>query len=130
MKKNSEKNYESIMVYLTPNKTPIAYKNRVKCLMSSGMSSEEAERFALGPIELELYYEVGSGLMAVESEAVEINRPISSSCTGKGYNVRIVCPNCYSENIQSRVMDINYNILKYECNECGKIFDADEAERR
>lgn len=66
----------------------------------------------------------------IKSEAVEINRPISSSCTGKGYNGRIVCPNCYGENIHSRTTGANYDILKYECDECGKIFDADEAERR
>lgn len=54
MKKNSANNYEPIMVYLTPDKTPIAYRNKMKCLINSGMSREEAERVALEPIGLEL----------------------------------------------------------------------------
>lgn len=73
MKKNDDENYEPLVVYLTPGKTPIAYENRVQCLMMSGMDRLEAERFALEPIELELYYEIGYGLFAVDSEAVDSN---------------------------------------------------------
>lgn len=98
--------------------------------MSSGMSSEEAERVALEPIELELYYEVGSGLMAVESEAVEANGSIFSPYTGDEYDDCISCPNCGSDEINSWAVDDNYNILKYKCAECGEIFDVDEAKRR
>lgn len=94
MKKNSASNYESIMVRLTPDKTPIAYRNKVKCLMSSGMSREEAEQVALEPIELELYYEVGSGLMAIESEAVEASGSIFSPYTGDEFDDCTSCPNC------------------------------------
>lgn len=71
MKQNSAENYEPVNVFLTPDKTPIAYQNKVQCLMSSGMTEAEARKLALEPIELELYYEVGRGLFAVESEAVE-----------------------------------------------------------
>lgn len=77
MKKNDEDSYEPLMAYLTPDKTPIAYNRKVRCLMLSGMSKEEAEKVALEPIELELYYEVGYGLWAVESEAVESGDIIS-----------------------------------------------------
>lgn len=71
MKQNSAENYEPVNVFLTPDKTPIAYQNKVQCLMLSGMTGAEARKLALEPIELELYYEVGRGLFAVESEAVE-----------------------------------------------------------
>ena len=71
MKKNKAEDYEPLNVFLTQEKTPIAYRNKVECLKLSGMSEEEACEIALGPIELELYYEVGHGLFAVEAEAVE-----------------------------------------------------------
>lgn len=71
MKKNKAEDYEPFNVGLTQEKTPIAYRNKVECLKLSGMSDKEACEIALGPIELELYYEVGHGLFAVEAEAVE-----------------------------------------------------------
>ena len=39
--------------------------------MLSGLSREEAEKVALEPMDLELYYEIGAGLMAVDPAAVE-----------------------------------------------------------
>lgn len=71
MKKNNAEEYEPLDVYLTPEKMPVAYRNKVECLKLSGMSEEQACEVALEPVELELYYEVGHGLFAVESEAVE-----------------------------------------------------------
>lgn len=71
MKKNNENNYESLLIYLTPDKTPIAYQYKVECLQIGGATEEEAREMALEPIELELYYETGLGLFAVESDAVE-----------------------------------------------------------
>ena len=62
---------EIISVRLSPDETPIAYENRVRCLMLSGLSREEAEKIALEPMDLELYYEIGAGLMAVDPAAVE-----------------------------------------------------------
>lgn len=71
MKQNSPPNYEPLNVYLTPTHTPIAYKNKVECLKQAGHSEKEARQLALEPIELELYYETGHGLFAVESDAVD-----------------------------------------------------------
>lgn len=68
---NGAEDAEIIQVRLTPEEFPIAYENKVKCLMLSGLSEEEAKKTAMEPIELELYYEVGVGLMAVEPGAVE-----------------------------------------------------------
>jgi hypothetical protein len=74
-KLNNSDNYEPITVFLSKEKNPIAFENKVQCYMISGMSREEAEKeteriFSLG-MELEVYYEVGYGLFAVEPEAVE-----------------------------------------------------------
>lgn len=71
MKQNKPQDYEPLNVYLTPTHTPIAYKNKVECLKLAGHSEREAQQLALEPIELELYYETGHGLFAVESDAVE-----------------------------------------------------------
>lgn len=69
---NSAEDAEIISVRLSPDKTPIAYENKVRCLMLSGLSREEAEKVALEPMDLELYYEIGAGLMAVDPAAVEL----------------------------------------------------------
>jgi hypothetical protein len=69
-------NEEVIEVLLTPNKYPIAYKNKVDELMEQGAfdNREEAERWVqTTPICLEIIYEKHSGLFAVESEAIESN---------------------------------------------------------
>lgn len=71
LKLNKPENCEVITVRLDKRTTPIAFKNKVSCLMLSGLSREESEKIASEPMELELYYEIGSGLMAVEPEAVE-----------------------------------------------------------
>ena len=68
---NSAEDAEIISVRLDPERFPIAYANKVECLMLSGLSEEEAKKEAMMPIDLELYYEVGVGLMAVEPGAVE-----------------------------------------------------------
>jgi hypothetical protein len=82
---NSVEDAEIIMVRLTPEKFPIAYANKVKCLMLSGLSEKEAEKMAMEPIDLELYYEVGVGLMAVEPGAVE-SGTIYSPYSGELYD--------------------------------------------
>ena len=71
VKLNNSDDYESIKVKLTPIETPKVYGLRVQDLMIGGMSREEAEQKALEPYELELYYELGVGLFAVDSEAVD-----------------------------------------------------------
>ena len=73
-KLNSAECYESLgTIKLSKEKTPIAYENKVQELMNEcGVSREEAEQITNDiEFELEIYYEQGSGLFAVESEAVE-----------------------------------------------------------
>lgn len=82
VKLNNSNQYESLMVHLTPNETPIAYEYRVQDLVIGGMSREEAEKEALKPYELELYYEPGVALFAVDPMAVE-SGTIYSPYSGK-----------------------------------------------
>ena len=74
MKLNNSDSYEPIMVILSPDKYPIAFNNKVEELLEQKLfnTRAEAETFVVStPIEIELYYEKGTGLFAVESEAVE-----------------------------------------------------------
>ena len=68
-----------IDVFLCANKTPIAYQRKKRELMEiCGMSEQEAEKHLLQPITLELLYDYGRGLFAVESEpldCIEIYNP-------------------------------------------------------
>ena len=84
MKKNDSEHYESVEIVLDPIKFPIAYAAKVNELIGCGLSKEEAEKEALRPIEMELYYENELGLMLVESEAVE-SAPIYSPYTKEQY---------------------------------------------
>ena len=71
---NNSDNYEHLCnVVLTKDKFPIAYENKVKELIDEcHVSREEAENIVNNmEIELEVYYEVGYGLFAIESDAVE-----------------------------------------------------------
>jgi|AntAceMinimDraft_17_1070374.scaffolds.fasta_scaffold04303_3 hypothetical protein len=72
-KLNNSDEYDSFQVFLSEIEHPTAYANKLKCLMDgAGMTEKEARHeIATIPIELEFYYEVGAGLMAVESGAVE-----------------------------------------------------------
>ena len=72
-KLNNSDQYDAFEVFLDEAKHPTAYANKLKCLMEgAGMSEEEARHeISTTPIEMEFYYEVGSGLVAVESGAVE-----------------------------------------------------------
>ena len=66
---------EVIKVLLTPKTYPIAYKNKVDELMEQGafLSRLEAEEWLqTTPIDLEIIYEKGHGLFAVESQALEM----------------------------------------------------------
>lgn len=65
---------ETITVFLSKEKTPVAFENKIKELLLEGAfdSREKAERWLREtPIVLELYYEKGCGLFAVESDALE-----------------------------------------------------------
>lgn len=73
-KLNNSDNYEHLCnVVLTKDKFPIAFENKVQELMAEcGYTREQAEESIPNmEIELEIYYEQGAGLFAVESGAVE-----------------------------------------------------------
>ena len=64
---------ETIDIRLTPERFPIAFKNKVDELMEEGAfnTREEAEQWVkTTPICFELIYEKGHGLIGVESEAI------------------------------------------------------------
>lgn len=74
---------EIVHIRLNPASTPVAYETKVRELIEEcGMTREEAEREVRNTdFTLELYYEKGSGLFAVETEAVE-NADLHSPYTG------------------------------------------------
>ena len=85
-KLNNPDNYEPIVVQLDEQKHPIAFANSVKQLMDCGHTEEEAKEETRDlKIELELYFEVGFGLMAVQSDAVEGGANIYSPYTTEQY---------------------------------------------
>lgn len=60
-----------IDVYLSPDKTPVAYQRKKKELMAScGMTEDEAERCLLRPIPIEIFYSYDQGLFGIESECL------------------------------------------------------------
>jgi hypothetical protein len=75
VKLNSAEEMEMIgKIRLTKDKFPIAFNNKVEELLEEGVcnTKEEAEKIVNDIIfELEIYYEKGHGLFAVECEAVE-----------------------------------------------------------
>jgi len=73
-KLNNADNYEALAPFkLTKEQFPIAWNAKVEELMEEcNMTREEAEDVVKDiTFELEIYYEKGTGLFAVESEAVE-----------------------------------------------------------
>ena len=67
---------ETIEVYLTKEHTPVAYERKIKELLDSGAvnSREDAEGWLENvPFQLELIYDINSGLFALESAALESN---------------------------------------------------------
>ena len=74
---------KTIDILLTPEKYPTAFERKVRCVMSGGMTRQEAEEHVrMTPICLEIFYDIGRGLFAVESEAVD-NTDIFNPYTGK-----------------------------------------------
>ena len=74
VKLNNSDEYESIGKFkLSEEKFPKAYKAKVEELIEEcGMTEEQAKALVNDmEFELEVYYEKGTGLFAVESEAVE-----------------------------------------------------------
>lgn len=85
IKVNGVGNVESIMVRLSRDKFPIAFRNKVDELMEQGAfnTREEAETWVEEtPFELELYYDKGNGLFGVESDAIENGADIVSPYDG------------------------------------------------
>lgn len=71
----SDEEAETIDIYLTPDKFPIAFKNKVDELLEQKLfdNRKDAEDDVMScPIELDLVYEKHSGLFAVESEALDL----------------------------------------------------------
>tara|TARA_B100000927_G_scaffold107064_1_gene86574 strand:+ start:2174 stop:2443 length:270 start_codon:yes stop_codon:yes gene_type:complete len=72
MKVNAPEKAEIIELFLSKDKTPIAYQKKVEELIRSGLSEEEAENFvSTTPFEMEFYYSDNLGLFLVECEAVD-----------------------------------------------------------
>lgn len=75
VKLNNSDEYESIgVIKLSKEKFPKAFAAKVEELLEEGVCSTEEEAEALVKdmeFELEIYYEKGAGLFAVESSAVE-----------------------------------------------------------
>lgn len=62
---------EMIEVVTTSGINPITFQRRVWCLMISGLSQEQAEHIAsTEPMKLELFYDIGRGIFAIDAEAV------------------------------------------------------------
>lgn len=73
---NDSDSFEPIVITLTKEKTPIAYKNKIEELVEEGAytSIEEAEKDNPSfEIDCEIYYHKEFGVFAVESDAVESN---------------------------------------------------------
>lgn len=75
VKLNNSDEYEALdVIKLTKDRFPKAFQAKVEELLEEGVceTQEEAESM-IGDMgfELEVYYEKGTGLFAVESEAVE-----------------------------------------------------------
>ena len=69
---------------LDKDKCPFARNNKVAELMEQGMSREDAEdAVSKMDFQLEIYYEKGYGMFAVESDAIECNGNIYSPYNGK-----------------------------------------------
>ena len=74
---------EVIEVVTTPRVNPGMFRHRVRSLMLSGLSREEAEKYvASTPQKLELFYDVNLGAFAIDAEAVG-NTPLYNPYSGK-----------------------------------------------
>ena len=74
---------EVIEVVTTPTLNPEMFRRRVRSLMLSGLSPQEAEQVvASTPQKLELFYDVALGAFAIDAEAVS-NTPLYNPYTGK-----------------------------------------------
>lgn len=89
LKLNSGDTYEHLCnVTLTKDKFPIAFENKVQELIEEcGLSREEAEKETEKmEINLEIYYQKGCGLFAIDEEAAECSS-IYSPYTAEEYKL-------------------------------------------
>jgi len=84
---NSAKNAEIVRISLDRNKYPIAFENRVKSLMDSGLDRADSEKSASKPIVLEILYDPDCGLFALESEAIDSITEFFNPYTGESIEV-------------------------------------------
>ncbi len=77
-------NYDETIEVTTSHKVnPLTFRRRVRCLMISGMTWAQAEQYATThPIQLSLFYDIGRGAFAVDSEAVD-KTPLYNPYTGE-----------------------------------------------
>ena len=90
---NDGENYESIGTFkLSKENTPIAFEEKVlELLEETDLTREEAEKHVNDmEIELEIYYEKGFGLFAVETDAVDSLAIIASPYSGELYEPWVV----------------------------------------
>ena len=90
MKLNNSDQMESYVIRLDEDTNPIAFKNRVESLISSGLTESEAKKVASEPIHVEMYYDKNAGLFLVESDGVEagtIYNPYSGKLMEDFYDV-------------------------------------------
>jgi len=69
-----ETHAESVDIALTEQDHPNAYRAKLEDLIESGLTEDEARAFiATTPFAMEVFYEKGCGLFAVEGEAVGLD---------------------------------------------------------
>ena len=69
-----ETHAESVDIVLTEKDHPNAYKAKLEELVESGLTEDEARAFIVTtPFAMEVFYEKGCGLFAVEGEAVGLD---------------------------------------------------------
>ena len=72
MKKNTACEVELVDIYLDQYKHPKAFGIKVRELIDSGMTEQEARSHLMtNSIQMELYYSKDQGLFMVETDAVE-----------------------------------------------------------
>ena len=84
---NSAENAETVFISFDKHTHPIAFENRVKSLMDSGLDRADAEKAASEPIVLEILYDPDCGLFGLESEAVDCLFEFFNPYTGESIEV-------------------------------------------
>lgn len=73
--------------FLTEEYHPIAFNNKLRELISEGMSEDAARHFIKNtPVSMEVYYETGKGMFMVECNSIERGDKIYSPYTKTMYN--------------------------------------------